>query len=223
MLVGGLYALFATGLSLAFGVMRFVNLAHGDLAVLAAYFVVSWVRASVAITGSRWSLVVIVMAGRRLHLRSAGMFNRTIGADPLPGILATFGLGIVIQNALQEHYTATDKVIPLGDIRAKSIQLTDDCRSAGSRCSFLSSPSCCSASLQLFLSFTRSSGATSGRRPTIPQDSGIDGHRRPPPLRPCDGDLVRSRRAGRVLQRCAHAVHTARPAGCCCCSRSRRW
>ena len=40
-LLGGLYALFATGLSLAFGVMRFVNLAHGDLAVVASYFTLS--------------------------------------------------------------------------------------------------------------------------------------------------------------------------------------
>ena len=61
------------------------------------------------------------------------MFNLTLGADPLPGILATFGLGIVIQNALLEHYTATDKSIPLGDILVKSIKLTDGCRSAGSR------------------------------------------------------------------------------------------
>ncbi len=37
MLVGGLYALFAAGLSLIFGVMRLVNIAHGDLIVLAAY------------------------------------------------------------------------------------------------------------------------------------------------------------------------------------------
>ena len=35
-LLGGLYALFAAGLSLIFGIMRLVNLAHGDLIVLAA-------------------------------------------------------------------------------------------------------------------------------------------------------------------------------------------
>ncbi len=36
-LLGGLYAMFAAGLSLIFGVMRLVNIAHGDLIVLAAY------------------------------------------------------------------------------------------------------------------------------------------------------------------------------------------
>ena len=45
-LLGGLYALFATGLSLAFGVMRFVNLAHGDLAVLGAYLTLSTANTS---------------------------------------------------------------------------------------------------------------------------------------------------------------------------------
>ena len=44
-LLGGLYALFATGLSLIFGVMRLVNLAHGDLSILAAFLAVVVVEA----------------------------------------------------------------------------------------------------------------------------------------------------------------------------------
>jgi len=123
-LVGGLYALFATGLSLAFGVMRFVNLAHGDLAVLGAYFVVSWVG---AFGGNYWLTMVAVVAVMVVigYVSQRALFNRTLGADPLPGILATFGLGIVIQNALLEHFTATDRSIPLGDILVRSIKLTD--------------------------------------------------------------------------------------------------
>ena len=58
-LLGGLYALFATGLSLAFGVMRFVNLAHGDLAVLAAYLVLS-TSATLGI-GAWWSIAIVVV------------------------------------------------------------------------------------------------------------------------------------------------------------------
>ena len=123
-LVGGLYALFATGLSLAFGVMRFVNLAHGDLAVLAAYLVVSW---SGAFGGNYWLTMLLVVLTMVIvgYVSQRALFNRTLGADPLPGILATFGLGIVIQNALLEHYTATDKTIALGDILVKSIRITD--------------------------------------------------------------------------------------------------
>ena len=58
-LVGGLYALFATGLSLAFGVMRFVNLAHGDLAILAAYLVLS---VSAVFGIGYWASLVLVIA-----------------------------------------------------------------------------------------------------------------------------------------------------------------
>jgi branched-chain amino acid transport system permease protein len=104
--------------------MRFVNLAHGDLAVLAAYLVVSW---SGAFGGNYWLTMVLVVFTMVLvgYVSQRALFNRTLGADPLPGILATFGLGIVIQNALLEHYTATDKTIALGDILVKSIRITD--------------------------------------------------------------------------------------------------
>ena len=58
-LLGGLYALFATGLSLAFGVMRFVNLAHGDLAILAAYLTLSTTS---SLGTSYWVSLLIVVA-----------------------------------------------------------------------------------------------------------------------------------------------------------------
>ena len=124
-LTGGLYALFATGLSLAFGVMRFVNLAHGDLAILAAYLTLS---TSAVLGVGYWPsmvLVVIVMFGVG-YVAQRGLFNFTLGEDPLPGILVSFGVGIVIQNALQEHYTATDRSIDLGPILTESITISDD-------------------------------------------------------------------------------------------------
>ena len=124
-LLGGLYALFATGLSLAFGVMRFVNLAHGDLAILAAYLTLS----TTSLLGtSYWVSLLIVVAVMAVvgYVGQRGLFNFTLGVDPLPGILVSFGLGIVIQNALQEHYTATDRSIDLGPILTKSIRITDD-------------------------------------------------------------------------------------------------
>jgi branched-chain amino acid transport system permease protein len=82
------------------------------------------------------------------------LFNRTLGADPLPGILATFGLGIVIQNALLEHYTATDKSIPLGDILVKSIKLTDRLAIGWFPLITFCVAVVLLAGLQLFLSFT---------------------------------------------------------------------
>ncbi len=123
-LLGGLFALFATGLSLAFGVMRFVNLAHGDLAVLGAFVsvsVTSWLGLNPFV-----SLVVVVplmlATGYALQL---GAFNFTIGADPLPSILVTFGLGIVVQNALLETYSADSRGLDAGAIEVESIRITD--------------------------------------------------------------------------------------------------
>ena len=174
-LVGGLYALFATGLSLAFGVMRFVNLAHGDLAVLAAYFVVSWVG---TFGGNYWLTMVAVVAVMVIvgYVSQRTLFNRTLGADPLPGILATFGLGIVIQNALLEHYTATDKSIPLGDILVKSIKLTDRLSIGWLPLITFCVAVVLLAGLQLFLSFTRMGRAfrATADDPRTAQLMGID-------------------------------------------------
>jgi branched-chain amino acid transport system permease protein len=153
-LVGGLYALFATGLSLSFGVMRFVNLAHGDLAVLAAYLVLSW---SAAAGGNYWLtmvLVVVVMAAVG-YVSQRGLFNFTLGNDPLPGILASFGLGIVIENALQHHFTATDKSIDLGSILTKSIKINDRIAIGWFPLLILGVAVVVLTALQLFLSRTR--------------------------------------------------------------------
>ena len=174
-LVGGLYALFATGLSLAFGVMRFVNLAHGDLAVLAAYLVVAW---SGAFGGNYWVTMGIVVAVMTVvgYIAQRGLFNRTLGADPLPGILASFGLGIVIQNALLEYFTATDKSIPLGDVLVRSIRITDRLSIGWLPLITLGVAVVVLAALQVFLSFTRMGRAfrATADDPATAQLMGID-------------------------------------------------
>jgi branched-chain amino acid transport system permease protein len=174
-LLGGLYALFATGLSLAFGVMRFVNLAHGDLAVLGAYFVVAWAG---AFGGNYWFTMVAVVAVMVIvgYVSQRTLFNRTLGADPLPGILATFGLGIVIQNALLEHFTATDKSIPLGDILVKSIKLTDQLSVGWFPLITFCVAVALLAGLQMFLSFTPTGRAfrATADDPATAQLMGID-------------------------------------------------
>lgn len=123
-LLGGLYALFATGLSIAFGVMRFVNLAHGDLAVLAAYLAYSTVE---GFGVSIWVALVIVVPVMAIigTVAQRGLFQRTLGADPLPSILVTFGLAVVIQNVLLEVYSATDRGLSVGAIGTDSIRITD--------------------------------------------------------------------------------------------------
>lgn len=125
LLLGGLFALFATGLSLAFGVMRFVNLAHGDLAILGAFLAVS-TTATLDINPFVSLFVVVPVMAALGYCLQRFAFNRTIGDDPLPSILVTFGLGVVIQNALLERYSADSQGLDAGSIETESVELTTD-------------------------------------------------------------------------------------------------
>lgn len=152
-LLGGLYAIFATGLSLAFGVMRFVNLAHGDLAILAGYLVLSTASTMGVNHVVSLPLVVILMAAIG-YVGQRFLFNRTIGPDPLAGILCSFGIGVVIQNFLLARYTATDRYLDAGPIETSTIRINDSV-SIGhfSLLTFVSAIVLLGA-LQLFLSHT---------------------------------------------------------------------
>jgi len=121
-LVGGLYAMFAAGLSLIFGVMRLVNIAHGDLIVLAAY--VGLVVTDALGINPLLSLVIVVplMALIGYALQRL-MLNRTLGEDLLPPLLVTFGLSVIIQNGLLELFTADSRKLLAGPIETASIQL----------------------------------------------------------------------------------------------------
>src|SRR3989337_1968932 len=96
-LLGGLYALFAAGLSLIFGIMRLVNLAHGDLIVLAAFVVLGLTRALGVgpFLGTLVAMPVLFAFGYALQHT---LLNRALGKDILPPLLVTFGLSIIIQN-----------------------------------------------------------------------------------------------------------------------------
>jgi branched-chain amino acid transport system permease protein len=112
-LLGGLYALFAAGLSLIFGVMRLVNIAHGDLIVLAAYLGLTTSVALGLHPLAALLVVVPVMAGLGYALQR-GVLNRTLGDDILPPLLVTFGLSVIIQNALLETYSADPQKMSAG-------------------------------------------------------------------------------------------------------------
>ncbi|GAN77932.1 branched-chain amino acid ABC transporter permease [Acidisphaera rubrifaciens] len=121
-LVGGLYTLFATGLSLIFGVMRLVNLAHGDLIVLGAYMGIVTTQALGLSPFASLLVVVPAMAALGYALQRL-LLNRTLGDDPLPPLLVTFGLSIVIQNALLEGFTADDRKLAIGSLATRSLAL----------------------------------------------------------------------------------------------------
>ena len=121
-LLGGLYALFAAGLSLIFGIMRLVNLAHGDLIVLAAFAILSlttWLGFD-PFLAALLAMPAMFAAGFALqHV----LLNRTLGRDLLPPLLVTFGLSIIIQNGLLETFTADSRRLRLGTIETASIEL----------------------------------------------------------------------------------------------------
>ena len=121
-LTGGLYAMFAAGLSLIFGVMRLVNIAHGDLIVLAAYLALVVTNA----LGINPLLSIIVVAPLMAVIGYALqrlLLNRTLGDDLLPPLLVTFGLSVIIQNGLLEVFTADSRKLQAGSIEVDSIQI----------------------------------------------------------------------------------------------------
>ncbi|MDA9547631.1 ABC transporter permease [Bradyrhizobium sp. CCBAU 45321] len=121
-LLGGVYALFALGLSLIFGIMRLVNLAHGDLILLAAYLVLSATTALGLPLAAASLLVVITMFVLGFVLQRL-VLERVLGDDILPPLLVTFGLSIVIQNGLLLGYGADSRRLQAGAFESSSVAL----------------------------------------------------------------------------------------------------
>jgi branched-chain amino acid transport system permease protein len=123
-LVGGLYAMFAAGLSLIFGVMRLVNIAHGDLIVLAAY--IALVTTQALGIGPLTSLIIVVPVMALIgYLLQWLVLNRTLGDDLLPPLLVTFGLSVIIQNGLLTVFTADSVKLQAGEIEVATLRLAE--------------------------------------------------------------------------------------------------
>lgn len=121
-LLGGLYALFAAGLSLVFGIMRLVNLAHGDLIVFSAYITLAFV----SLLGLHPFVAAFVAAPLMFGigwLLQRLVLNRVLGPDILPPLLVTFGLSIVLQNALLETWSADSRRLSVGALETASLSL----------------------------------------------------------------------------------------------------
>ncbi len=123
-LLGGLYALVAAGLSLVFGVMRIVNLAHGVLAIGAAYLAL--------LLGDRLGLhpflaLVLVVPVMALvgYLLQRGLLDRALRGGELAPLLVTFGLAVVLQNLLLEQFSADSRRLAVGELATASIRITD--------------------------------------------------------------------------------------------------
>jgi branched-chain amino acid transport system permease protein len=112
-LTGGLYALFACGLSLMFGVMKVVNLAHGDLAVVAAYIGIGVI--TVTKVPFLWSIPIVVVIMAVLgYVLQRSLLQAAISRGELTTLIVTFGLSIVIENGLLQFFTANNRGIGVG-------------------------------------------------------------------------------------------------------------
>lgn len=119
LLLGGLYALFALGQSLMFGVMRLTNTAQGDFIILGGFFAISLVAA----TGLSIGVALLLIAPAAFvfgYLLQRFVLNGTLGHDALPSLVVTFGLAIIIQNLLLEVYSADPRSLDAGAIALDS-------------------------------------------------------------------------------------------------------
>ncbi len=121
-LLGGLYALFAAGLSLVFGIMRLVNLAHGDLIVFAA-FAILLITATLGLNPFLAALLAAPLMFAVGWALQRFVLNRVLGKDILPPLLVTFGLSVALQNGMLEVFSADSQRLSVGALESASINL----------------------------------------------------------------------------------------------------
>ena len=121
-LLGGMYAQYALGMALMFGVMRIVNISHGDLVILLSLIGISMATA--------WGLgplpvliVLVPLAGLMGWVLQKAVLNRVVGSDPLPSLIATFGLSIALQNLMLQIWSANSRSLPGHGIESQSIEI----------------------------------------------------------------------------------------------------
>jgi branched-chain amino acid transport system permease protein len=123
-LLGGLYGLFGLGLALVFGVMRVVNLSHGEFIVIGAYLGVFLVASMPQVPP--WLMIVPValagyVAGWGLQ---AGVVNLAVRTgDPLTPLMLTFGLSVILRNAMVELFGADSRAIDGGTLTSAGFDL----------------------------------------------------------------------------------------------------
>ena len=124
-LLGGLYTLFALGQSLMFGVMRLTNTAQGDFIILGAFAVIT----STTLFGdapaqvATAAVAVLPVAFAFGYALQRYVLNGTLGKDPLPSLVVTFGLSIVIQNMLLELFSADPRSIETAGLNTQGLRI----------------------------------------------------------------------------------------------------
>lgn len=98
-LLGGLYGIVGIGLSMVFGIMKQVNLAHGELMILSSYFSLLFLQliGLQPLLTLLFVLPILFIIGYAIQVF---LFNRVMQRGMEPFLMISFGLSIIIQNAL---------------------------------------------------------------------------------------------------------------------------
>lgn len=124
-LLGGVYALFATGLSLSFGIMRFVNIAHGDFIIASAYVALSVIGFYPMVPLATLIFIIPLLAIIGYWAQKV-VYNRLMGRDIMPSLLVTFGISIILQNLMLEFFSGDSRRLDGGELVNASIQIGED-------------------------------------------------------------------------------------------------
>jgi branched-chain amino acid transport system permease protein len=122
LLLGGLYACAALGLSLVFGVMRFINIAHGELLVIAAYLVFA-LSSIFGLNPLVAMLLVIPLLFALGYVMQLGLINPLMGKGAEPSLLTAFGLSIIAQNIIIAIWGGNSKSLPSSAISQGSFNV----------------------------------------------------------------------------------------------------
>lgn len=123
-MLGGLYAMFALGLAVSVGVLRFINVAHGDMIVLISYLFLT--MANLLGLPVVLAAVLLIPFGAGIGwLLQRAVFERAADGNELQIILVTFGLSVVIQNALLGLYGADTQKVTAGGIEMQSFAVSE--------------------------------------------------------------------------------------------------
>jgi branched-chain amino acid transport system permease protein len=121
-LLGGMYAQYALGMALMFGVMRIVNVSHGDLVILLSLIGIS-LSGQFGLGPVSVAVALVPLAVLMGWLLQKTILNRVVGDDPLPSLIATFGLSLALQNLMLQIWSANSRSLPGHGIESMSIQI----------------------------------------------------------------------------------------------------
>ena len=152
-LLGGLYALFACGLSLLFGVMKIINLAHGDLALLGTFGVLVIVEHS-GLSAFASLVIVLPLAAVLGWALQRMIFDRSVNGGELAPLLSTFGLSVVIGNLLLEGFSADTHGLSAGALETSAWRINDELSISALGATIFAVALLVLGTLQLFLSRT---------------------------------------------------------------------